>query len=293
MHHPFNPANPASDFRRYLPAAKSVSADQPTWTPEDGPLPALFLSHGAPPLYDDPVWIDQLSQWALTMPKPKAIVIVSAHWEAAPISISDPHGATPLVYDFSGFHPTYYSITYPTPDAHDLARRLRTLLPSTTPVHQHRGRGLDHGAWVPLSVMYPLGDVPVVQLSLPTHEPDQLMGLGRRLRVLREEGVLVIGSGFMTHGLPFLTPEMVVHGKAASWSVEFDTWAAEALARGDVDELVRYRSHAPGLEFAHPTVEHFTPLFVALGAATGADLRTRTAIDGYMVGLSKRSVEVL
>lgn len=293
MHHPFNPADPASDFRRFLPGARLVSAGQPVWTPEDEPLPALFLSHGAPPLYDDPVWIEQLSQWALRMPKPKAIIIVSAHWEAAPISMSDPAAATPLVYDFSGFHPTYYTIQYPTPDAHDVAERIRALLPSTTAVHQHQGRGLDHGAWVPLSVMYPLGDVPVVQLSLPTHEPDTLMDLGRRLRVLREEGVLIIGSGFMTHGLPFLTPDMVLHGKAASWSLEFDAWAAEALRRGDVDELARYRSNAPALAYAHPTVEHFTPLFVALGAGTGEHVRTRTAIDGYMVGLSKRSVEVL
>lgn len=293
MHNPFNPADPASDFRRYLPDGRSRSAVHRTWTPDDGPLPALYLSHGAPPLYDDAQWIAQLADWAHTMPKPKAIVIVSAHWEAAPISISDPTAATPLVYDFSGFHPTYYKITYPTPSAEDIAARLRALLPAATPVHQHTGRGLDHGAWVPLSVMYPLGDVPVVQLSLPTDQPEQLLGLGSRLRQLREEGVLLIGSGFMTHGLPFLTPQMVLHGTPASWSSEFDDWAASALSRGDVDELAAYRDRAPALAYAHPTVEHFTPLFVALGAGSDGPLRVTTAIDGFMVGLSKRSVEVL
>lgn len=273
--------------------AKVRSAQQPNWIPADGILPALYLSHGAPPLYDDPVWIDELAHWAHSMPKPKAIVIVSAHWEAAPISISDPHAQTPLVYDFSGFHPTYYDIRYPTPDATDLANRIRGLLPDRDAVHQQTGRGLDHGAWVPLSVMYPLGDVPVIQLSLPTHDPATLYDLGRRLRVLREEGVLLIGSGFMTHGLPFLTPEMVIHGTPANWSTEFDSWAAEALARGDFDELAAYRHRAPGVRYAHPTVEHFTPLFVALGAGSDGEMLTRTAIDGYMVGLSKRSLEVL
>ena len=294
MHNPFNPANPASDFRRFLPDGKVRSAAQRTWTPADGPLPALYLSHGAPPLYDDPEWIEQLAAWAHSMPKPKAIVIVSAHWEAAPISISDPTAGTPLVYDFWGFDPTYYDITYPTPDATDVAQQVAALMPDTTPIHQHTGRGLDHGAWVPLSVMYPLGDVPVVQLSMPTHDPKTLMDIGRRLRTLRAQGVLVIGSGFMTHGLPYLTPDIIQNGNPPGWSTEFDAWAADALARGDIDELSAYRNRAPGIRYAHPTVEHYTPLFVALGAGeddTGAR-EIRTAIEGYMVGLSKRSVEV-
>lgn len=291
MGNPFAPDDPASDFRRFLPEGRRRSADQPRWTPADGRLPALYLSHGAPPLYDDPVWIDQLAKWAHSMPKPKAILIVSAHWEAAPISISDPTAATPLVYDFYGFHPTYFTIKYPTPDATDWASRIKAMMPTTMPVHTHSGRGLDHGAWVPLSVMYPLGDVPVVQMSMPTHEPATLMELGARLRELRDEGVLIIGSGFMTHGLPFLTPEMIIHGQPPAWSVDFDRWAADALARGDVDELAAYKQRAPGVQFAHPTVEHYTPLFFAIGAGSGTANDVKTAITGYMVGLSKRSLE--
>lgn len=293
MSNPFNPDNPASDFRRFLPGGREASAGQPRWTPADGPMPAIYLSHGAPPLYDDAEWIDQLAAWAHSMPKPTGIVIVSAHWEAAPISISDPTAGTPLVYDFYGFHPTYYDITYPTPDATLLADEVKSLMPDTSPVHEHAGRGLDHGAWVPLSVMYPLGDVPVIQVSMPTNHPDQLMALGRRLRPLRDEGVLIIGSGFMTHGLPYLTPEMIQHGRPAPWSSEFDAWAADALERGDIEELAAYRNRAPGVRYAHPTVEHYTPLFVAVGAGAEGDLKVRTAIDGYMVGLSKRSFEVV
>ncbi len=156
-------------------------------------------------------------------------------------------------------------------------------------VHQHASRGLDHGAWVPLKVMYPSGGTPVLQLSMPTADPAQLLRLGRRLRSLREHGVLVIGSGFMTHGLPFLTADMVHAGTVPAWSQDFDTWADEALSRADYDELAAFRDHAPGMPYAHPSVEHFTPLFVTLGAATG-DITT--AIDGFYWGLSKRSLQV-
>jgi 4,5-DOPA dioxygenase extradiol len=195
------------------------------------------------------------------------------------------------VYDFGGFHPRYYRMTYPTPDASALARRVAAAMPDTEPVHEHRSRGLDHGAWVPLKVMYPLGDVPVLQLSMPTHDPDRLLELGRRLRPLREEGVLVIGSGFMTHGLPFITRDMLA-GAVPDWSADFDAWAADALARGDVDTLAAFRSKAPGMPYAHPTVEHYTPLFVTLGAGSTPDQPAQTTIEGYMMGLSRRSFQV-
>jgi 4,5-DOPA dioxygenase extradiol len=137
--------------------------------------------------------------------------------------------------------------------------------------------------------MYPDASVPVLQLSLPSNDPAQLLRLGQYLAGLRERGILVIGSGFMTHGLPYLTPEMFYGNQVPGWSREFDAWAAEALARGDLDELAAFRCKAPGLPFAHPTVEHFTPLFVTLGAGTGA---TQTTIEGYAFGLSKRSLQV-
>jgi 4,5-DOPA dioxygenase extradiol len=140
--------------------------------------------------------------------------------------------------------------------------------------------------------MYPYADVPVLQLSMPTLDPARLLDIGRRLRSLREEGVLVVGSGFMTHGLPFLTREMFVDNLVPGWSSDFDQWAAEALAKGDVDLLADFRTKAPGLPFAHPTVEHYTPLFITLGAASTADEPATTTIEGYAFGLSKRSLQV-
>ncbi len=255
-------------------------------------LPALYLSHGAPMLLDDELWVSQLAGWSADLPKPKAILIVSAHWESAPLMISATAANTPLIYDFGGFAPKFYNMKYETPDASWLGEMVAKLMPDNEPLHQHASRGLDHGAWVPLKVMYPDADIPVVQLSMPTLDPVKLMDLGRRLRPLRDEGVLVIGSGFMTHGLPFLRdwrPEAAAPG----WSAEFDGWAAEALARGDVDSLINYKSLAPGMPYAHPTVEHFTPLFVTLGASENPEQAADTKIDGYFMGLAKRSIELV
>ena len=252
-------------------------------------MPALYIGHGAPPLLDDPIWSGQLAAWAQDLPRPRAILIVSAHWEAAPLSLSA-NGA-PLVYDFGGFDPKYYNMTYETPDATALAQRVAAMMPATEPIHQHRRRGLDHGAWVPLKIMYPEADIPVLQMSMPTHDPVQLMAIGERLRPLRDEGVLIIGSGFLTHGLPYLE-EFRIEAPAPGWSKEFDAWAGEALARGDVDALANYRAEAPGMPYAHPTVEHYTPLFVTLGAATTPDAPGLQVIDGFWMGLSKRSLQV-
>jgi 4,5-DOPA dioxygenase extradiol len=139
--------------------------------------------------------------------------------------------------------------------------------------------------------MYPLADIPVLQLSMPTRDPWRLVEIGTRLRPLRAEGVLVIGSGFMTHGLQSLTREMIMNSAIPAWSSDFDAWAADALARGDVAELAAYRSRAPGMPHAHPTADHYIPLFVTLGAADRPDGPVHTAIDGYMIGFSKRSFQ--
>ncbi len=253
------------------------------------PLPALFLGHGAPPLLDDRVWSAELAAWARDLPRPRAILIISAHWESAPITLSA--SGVPLVYDFGGFDPKFSRMTYRTPDATALARRITAMMPPTEPVHQHASRGLDHGAWVPLKIMYPDADIPVLQMSMPTQDPVRLMALGERLRPLRDEGVLIIGSGFLTHGLPFLT-DFRVDAAVPGWSSDFDAWAGEALARGDVDALANYAELAPGMPYAHPTVEHYLPLFVTLGAASTPDEPATPVIDGFWMGLSKRSVQV-
>jgi 4,5-DOPA dioxygenase extradiol len=254
-------------------------------------MPALYIGHGAPPLLDDELWSSQLSTLAADLPRPKAILIVSAHWETAPLSLSASGPGVGLVYDFGGFEERFYRMTYQTPDAGALAARVAAMMPDTEPVHQHPSRGLDHGAWVPLKIMYPEADIPVLQMSLPTQDPYKLLTLGSRLRELRDEGVLIIGSGFLTHGLPFLR-EFRIDADAPGWSVDFDLWAADALTRGDVAELASYKSHAPGMPYAHPTVEHYTPLFVTLGAATDTETPGEQVIDGYWMGLSKRSLLV-
>lgn len=285
-----NPARPGAAYDRFMADRAPDSVGRRRWQNGDDPLPAVYLSHGAPPVFDDPHWIDQLFGWSQSMAKPKAILVVSAHWESAPLSLSSPEAGTPLVYDFGGFAERYYSMQYETPDASDLARRVAAMMPDTEPVHEHSGRGLDHGAWVPLKVMYPYGDVPVLQLSMPTHDPQRLFELGRRLQPLRHEGVLIVGSGFMTHGLRYATREMFWENEIPGWSREFDLWVAEALDRGDVDQLADY-GRAPGMPYAHPTVEHFTPLFIAIGAATDPETAPTTIIDDFQFGFAKRSVQ--
>ncbi|MDS4014993.1 MAG: class III extradiol ring-cleavage dioxygenase [Candidatus Accumulibacter sp.] len=294
-------------YQAFLREALPASAAQRGWTGADGALPALYLGHGAPPLLESRRWMGELFGWARTLPKPRNVLIVSAHWEAAPIAVSQPAAGTPLIYDFAGFDPLYYQMRYATPDATQLANCVVASLSHTAPgqaassasarvsggVYRHPRRGLDHGAWVPLMSMYPAADVPVLQLSLPTHEPDRLLEIGQRLRQLREEGTLIIGSGFMTHGLPFLTHEQFTGREPEpAWSRDFDAWAGEALAAGNIEELCAFASKAPGMPYAHPTVEHFVPVFVTLGAASRPDQAVQTTIEGYFFGLSKRSFQV-
>lgn len=254
-------------------------------------MTAIYLGHGAPPLLDDRLWTGQLAEWATAMPRPKAILVVSAHWESAPVTLGTTEDGVGLVYDFWGFPERYYQMRYPAPGAPELAEKVVALLPDSEPVARRPRRGLDHGAYVPLMAMYPEADIPTLQMSLPTLDPVRLIELGSRLRHLHQDGVLIMGSGFMTHGLPHLT-DWRVEARPPEWSVEFDLWAAEAMADGDLDALIDFRAKAPGMPYAHPTVEHFVPLFIALGAAERPDAPVRTTIDGYFMGLAKRSFEV-
>ncbi|MEE1942737.1 class III extradiol ring-cleavage dioxygenase [Streptomyces sp. TRM 70361] len=264
---------------------------RPARRPAADRMPVLYLSHGAPPLADDGLWTAQLAGWAGELPRPEAVLIVSAHWESAPVTL----GATrtvPLVYDFYGFPEHYYRVAYPAPGAPALAEKVRKLLAGPgSPVHQDPDRGLDHGAYVPLAEMYPDADVPVLQLSMPTLDPGELLALGRRLAPLRDEGVLIVGSGFFTHNLRELRWG-AGPGEAPGWSKEFDAWGGEALARGDVDALLDFEHRAPAGRIAHPRTDHFAPLFVALGAGQDELSAQRTVIDGFWAGLAKRSVQL-
>lgn len=268
-----------------------MTAPTPTnTTAAEGRMPALYIGHGAPMLVDDALWVSQLEGWAAKLPRPSAILVVSAHWESAPLTI----GATrpvPLVYDFYGFAPEYYQVRYDQPGAPELAARVRALMPDGEPVAEAPARGLDHGAYVPLTVMYPQADIPVLQVSMPDLDPQRLFRLGQSLAPLREEGVLIMGSGFMTHGLPYLK-SFDPAAEPPSWSSDFDAWAEDSLARGDMDALLNYRHRAPASRYAHPTADHFVPLFVTLGSAEDAEAPPETAIEGYFLGLSKRSFQV-
>jgi len=259
-------------------------------TPATGRMPAIYLGHGAPPLVDDPIWPVQLSQWSASLPRPSAILVVSAHWEQAPVTI----GATrpvPLVYDFWGFPERFYQVNYPAPGAPELAQNVARLLAPETQVWQDPERGLDHGAYVPLTVMYPEADIPVLQMSMPSEDPRVLIEVGRRLAPLRDEGVLIMGSGFMTHSFDAIRRARMGNGGVPSPLSEFDAWAAEAVAGKDLDALLDYRETAPGLSYAHPTVDHFVPLFIALGASPDANSEAQTQIDGYWMANSKRSLQ--
>ncbi|MFD9488351.1 DODA-type extradiol aromatic ring-opening family dioxygenase [Streptomyces sp. NPDC059991] len=282
---PFPARPPAAAYDDLLARVLPQAREQQAWNPSDGPLPSLFVSHGAPFTLDDPQWLSDLFDWAQSMPKPRAIVVISAHWEHAPAAISAAAADTPLYYDFSGFHPRYKTLPYTTPNATDLARRLTGLL-GPTPVHEFTDRGLDHGAFIPLMAMYPAADIPVVQLSMPSSETSALLELGMRLRPLRDEGILVLGSGFMTHSFAvFRRPELAAHTAA------FDEWAVDALSRGDADALADYRTKAPSAAIAHPTADHFVPLLLTVGAADDPASAV-SAIDRMVMGNSTRSVQL-
>jgi 4,5-DOPA dioxygenase extradiol len=251
-------------------------------------MPTLFIAHGAPPLLDDARWVGELRDWATRFPKPKAILMLSAHWESRPVTL----GATrtvPLVYDFSGFPHKYYEQQYASPGTPALAERIRKELKHALPVAEDPDRGLDHGAYVPLVAMYPEADVPVLQMSLPSENPRELFALGRTLRTLRDEGVLIIGSGFITHNLRTL--DWSGRSEAPAWASEFDAWTADALARRDVDALLDYEAKGPAMRIALPSREHFVPLLVNLGAALEGE-PVNFPITGFWMGsLTRRSVQ--
>lgn len=250
-------------------------------------MPVLFQAHGAPPLLDDQAWIAELAAWGKALPRPSAIVVVSAHWEARPLAI----GATrpvPLIYDFYGFPEKFYRLQYKSPGAPEVAARIRGLLDGAGIAHMDEPeRGLDHGVYVPLMCMYPAADIPVLQLSLPSEEPRELFAVGKALAPLRAENVLIIGSGFLTHNLRALSLR-----DTPAWARDFDSWCADIITRRDHDALLDYRTKAPGVRESLPTHEHFVPLIVAAGAAPEATVTF--PITGFWWGgaMTRRSVQL-
>jgi 4,5-DOPA dioxygenase extradiol len=231
-------------------------------------MPVIFVSHGAPDaLLNAP---DAVASWrkiAQRVTEPAAILVVSAHWEARQPTISLAN-LPETIHDFSGFSPKLYSMEYRAPGAPALAERAMSLLSKAGLATEHDpSRGLDHGAWVPLSAMYPQADVPVTQLSLIRNaDPATHFELGRALAPLRNEGVLIVASGAITHNFSWLNWRADTESAPLPQAKMFNDWVADRLATQDISALLNYRL-APYGEESHPTEEHFLPLFVALGAA--------------------------
>lgn len=230
-------------------------------------LPALFISHGSPMLALQPgASGPALARLAAQLPRPCAVLVVSAHWESHELIIGS--AARPKTWhDFGGFPASLYAVQYPAPGAPALALEVQKLLAAAeldSRLDAHRP--LDHGAWVPLSLMYSQADVPVLQLSLPTHAgPVMQERIGRALRPLREQGVLLVGSGSITHNLGELDwragPEVI-----EPWAGEFRDWMVEKLQAGDSTALLDYLHQAPHARRSHPSDEHLLPLYFARGA---------------------------
>jgi 4,5-DOPA dioxygenase extradiol len=227
--------------------------------------PALFISHGAPTLALEPNPAHRfLRQLPQRLPRPLAILAVSAHWTTAQPAVSN--AARPdTIHDFAGFPPQLYDLTYPAPGAPDLAEEVHGQLQAAgIAVTRDSHRGLDHGAWIPLRLMYPDADIPVTQLSIqPQLGPAHHLALGRALQALRRRGVLLLASGGLVHNLGRLDRS----GGPPPWAARFEQWMTDAVVGGDLQGLLAYRERAPHAEDAHPTDEHLLPLFVALGAA--------------------------
>ncbi|HEY1990956.1 MAG TPA: class III extradiol ring-cleavage dioxygenase [Gammaproteobacteria bacterium] len=250
-----------------------------------GRLPALFLSHGAPTLPLDlahpaHVFLKQLGR---ELPAPRAILVASAHWDTPlPTLTAAPHPET--IHDFYGFPPELYAMRYPAPGSDELVEEAAERLQEAgLPVQADPARGLDHGAWVPLLLMYPQARIPVMQLSLQTSAgAAHHLKLGEALAPLRDKGVLLIGSGGATHNLrEFFRP---MPGQDESYVPEFSAWLKDVLERGDRQSLVDYRRLAPQAARAHPTEEHFFPVLVAAGAGGKAE-RIHASMTGASLSM--------
>ncbi|MCK9989233.1 MAG: class III extradiol ring-cleavage dioxygenase [Rugosibacter sp.] len=231
-------------------------------------LPTLFLSHGSPMTSIAPGNTGRFwEQLAAKLPRPKAILSVSAHWlthQPAVTAAQRPE----TIHDFYGFPAPMYEIQYTPPGAVALSEKIRALIPGIGVDSQ---RGLDHGAWVPLRFMYPRADIPVIQFAvMPEASPEAHYRLGQRLNSLTQEGVLIMASGSITHNLRDVQRD-AQDGQALPYVTEFTDWFANKLTQRDLPALLDYRRQAPHAVRAHPSDDHLLPLYVALGAASAAD----------------------
>lgn len=252
-----------------------------------GRMPAGFVGHGNPMNALGGPLADAWKAWGAALPRPESVLVVSAHFEAAPPTLSSTTGAG-LIYDFWGFPEELYRLRYSPPPAATLAASVERLLAPDVSTLRDEDRGLDHGAWAPLLHLFPEQDVPTVQLSIPwTDDPAAMFDLGARLAPLRSEGVLILGSGNIVHNLRRV--DWSGSGDVVDWAEEFDGWIADALRSERTDALAAYREH-PLASMAHPTQEHFVPLLVAAGAGGGDE--PAFPVAGFEMGsISARCVE--
>jgi 4,5-DOPA dioxygenase extradiol len=247
--------------------------------------PVLFLSHGSPMLaVEDNDWTAAWRDVAASLPRPRAILMVSAHWESE-IPLLTGASQPETIHDFGGFPDALYQQTYPAPGAPELARAIQDQLAGHGILAGVEGcRGLDHGAWVPLMKMFAQADIPVLQLSVqPALDAAHHRAVGAALQSLREEGVLIVASGHMTHNLR--DGFRYLRGSTdMAYAAEFRAWVHERILAGRVDDLLSWQENAPAAARAHPSVEHFLPLFVALGAA-GEAYQAQPLCEGYEWGV--------
>jgi 4,5-DOPA dioxygenase extradiol len=248
--------------------------------------PTLFISHGSPTLaIDASPARDFLLSYGKSLRKPQAIVIASAHFGTSrPAVVGDAHPG--MIYDFGGFPDALYHIVYPAPGDPIVATKVAGLLQAAglAPAVV-ANRGFDHGTWVPLSLLFPEADVPVVQVSLqPRLGPAHHVALGRALASLKDENILVIGSGSASHNLHELFHRSRENDATPDWVMQFDDWVRAKVQAGAIDDLVHYRERAPFAHENHPTEEHFLPLHVALGAA-GEDAKGELIHSSYQSGI--------
>jgi 4,5-DOPA dioxygenase extradiol len=264
---------------------------QPAAAQQDRPrrMPVLFVGHGAPLIAIEEDRAASMIAWGARLkPAPRAVLVVSAHWEA-PLSIGACSAHEQLVYDFGrGLPASLFSIRWPAPGAPELAERVASLVAPTTP--RRTERGLDHGAWAVLMRLFPNADVPTLQLSMPaSYDDNELVQLGRALAPLRDEGVLIVCSGNVVHNLGTLDPSETQ--PPPGWAVAFDQWVTKTIEAGDLSALTAWRTDAPDAALAHPTPEHLRPLFVAVGAGDGGQVSW--PITGFEHGsTSRRSLQL-
>ncbi|HET8608125.1 MAG TPA: class III extradiol ring-cleavage dioxygenase [Burkholderiales bacterium] len=248
-------------------------------------FPTLFASHGAPTLALDPGKTGEaLRRLAADIARPQAILVASAHWSGSALALgASEHPET--IHDFGGFPEALYQIEYSAPGAPDLARHAQQLLAAQGfDAALDTGRGLDHGAWVPLRLMYPDADIPVTQISLQSRlGPKHHYRIGEALAPLRDDGVLILASGSLTHNL-YEIGAFDPDASTPEWVEGFRQWIAQRIEANDIDTLLRYRELAPAAVRNHPTDEHFLPLFVALGAA-GSDYHAKRIDSGMTYGI--------